>query len=154
MKCVMVLNGHTDWVRALCLVWRGRQQIIASGSDDKTILLWDTESGECVGVLEGHTHWILTLAPLSSREGNSILASGSDSIDSSIRIWNVESMACLAVLNGHKNTIYSVSFAEGLPDNSVHLVSSSLNEKVSVWDMTPFVKQVRSCLSYIVCFFV
>ena len=87
-----------------------------------------------MGVLEGHTLGVLTLTPLSTRQGNSILASGSR--DKSIRVWDVESLACLAVLNGHISAVRSVSFVEGLPDDSVQLVSGSLDDTVAVWDVT------------------
>ena len=93
-----------------------------------------------MGVLEGHTGSVDTLTPLSSRQGNSILASGS--ADTSIRVWDVESMACLAVLNGHSHNVDSVSVVEGLPDDTVQLASGSDDTTVAVWDVTPFVKQV------------
>lgn len=152
-KCVRVLEGHTNTVWPVCMIWRGKKQLIASGSFDKTVRLWDAKSGECVSVLEGHTSVVTTLTPFSSRQGNSILASGSD--DSSIRVWDVESMACLAVLNGHSMIVRSVSFVEGLSDDSIQLVSSFIdNKNIAVWNVTQVVKHVRYCLSYNYCFLV
>ncbi|WP_257263326.1 F-box/WD40 repeat-containing protein [Endozoicomonas sp. ONNA2] len=36
--CVMTLNGHTDWVNSVTPLADGR---LASGSDDKTVKVWD-----------------------------------------------------------------------------------------------------------------
>ncbi len=33
-----------------------------SGSDDKTVRLWDVETGRCLRVLEGHTHYVRSVA--------------------------------------------------------------------------------------------
>ena len=45
--------GHTDSVMSVALTPDGRKGI--SGSSDKTVRVWDLESGECLKVLEGHT---------------------------------------------------------------------------------------------------
>ncbi|MGZ6330354.1 MAG: putative nucleotidyltransferase substrate binding domain-containing protein [Parachlamydiaceae bacterium] len=52
MECVQTLKGHTDEVRALAPLGDG---ILASGSIDKTIKVWDLQSGSCLKTLKGHT---------------------------------------------------------------------------------------------------
>ena len=42
---IEILEGHRSWVESVAL---------ASGSDDKTIKIWDTASWRCVETLEGH----------------------------------------------------------------------------------------------------
>jgi WD40 repeat protein len=58
------LEGHTDWVSSVAYSPDGRH--IISGSDDKTIRMWDAETGLAVGKpLEGHTDWVLVRCLLS-----------------------------------------------------------------------------------------
>ena len=67
--------------------------ILASGSDDKSIKIWNFESGSCLLTLNGHRDFVTALHFL----GNNKLASGSK--DTTIKIWDIESGACLRTLN-------------------------------------------------------
>ena len=47
------LDGHTDYVKSVAFSPGGTR--VVSGSDDKTVRIWDAASGECVvGPLDGH----------------------------------------------------------------------------------------------------
>ena len=79
------LLGHTNAVRALLVLPKaarrlplGTRDLLASGSWDHSIRLWDTTSGACEHTLLGHTDGVNALALL--RGG--LLASGSN--DSSV----------------------------------------------------------------------
>ena len=79
---IQTLAGHSDWVRAIAFSPNGKQ--IASGSDDKTIKLWDAITGDLQKTLAGHSDWVRAIA--FSPNGKQI-ASGSD--DKTIKLWDV-----------------------------------------------------------------
>jgi WD40 repeat protein len=56
-------EGHSSCIYALCALVQD-PQFIASGSDDKTIKIWDTNSGACVATLEGHQAYVRTVMVL------------------------------------------------------------------------------------------
>src|SRR4029077_8429742 len=69
--------GH--WVTALAILQDGR---LASGSEDKTIRLWNPVTGRETARLEGHDLGVTALTVWSYKD----LISGSD--DQTIRIWD------------------------------------------------------------------
>ena len=75
---IQTLNGHTASV--FCLIKLNENQL-ASGSDDKSIRIWDFRSGNCLKSLTGHTDHVFCLVKLNENQ----IASGSN--DNSIKIW-------------------------------------------------------------------
>lgn len=82
--------------------------IIASGSDDSTIKLWNAE-GELMNTLRGHEGEIITL---EFSKDDKYLASGGCE-DLSIRIWDImaEEINPFFVLNGHESYITRLVFS-------------------------------------------
>ena len=97
---------------------------LASGSDDKTIKIWNVHTGECIRTLIGHSHYVLSLHLIFSN----YLASGS--FDNSIKIWNIESGECLNTLTGHTKAVYALQL---LPDSS--LASGSDDQTIKIWNV-------------------
>ena len=77
-----MLNGHSSDVTSVCYSPDGKT--LASGSNDKTVRIWDVMSGECVHVLNGHSSYVFSVC--YSPDGKT-LASGSR--DQTVRIWDI-----------------------------------------------------------------
>ena len=52
---IRVLASYT--FRVLSVVWSPDGKQIVSGSRDKTIKIWDSQSGDCKSTLTGHSSW-------------------------------------------------------------------------------------------------
>jgi len=87
---VLDLRGHTSVVQGLACSPDGRR--LATSSDDRTIKLWDTTTGEEVFTLRGHTAGVLCVA--FSPDGQRI-ASGS--WDRTVRVWDISPPASHAL---------------------------------------------------------
>ncbi|MCG5058659.1 MAG: hypothetical protein KA714_11825 [Limnoraphis sp. WC205] len=48
-ECLQVLHEHTSWVTSVLFSSDG--QFLVSGSDDRTIKLWDVATGRCIRTL-------------------------------------------------------------------------------------------------------
>ena len=52
-QCLRTFEGHTSGVWSVS--WSPDGRFALSGSDDKTLRLWEVSSGECLRTFEGHT---------------------------------------------------------------------------------------------------
>jgi WD40 repeat protein len=117
------LKEHTGWVNAVAVSPDGRT--IISGSRDRTVKVWEAESGRLLRSLEGHTNDVNAVAV--SAYGRWIV-SGSD--DGTVKVWEMESGRLLRSLEGHTGGVNAVVVS---PDGRT-IVSGSRDSTVKVWD--------------------
>ncbi|MBW4598706.1 MAG: caspase family protein [Calothrix sp. FI2-JRJ7] len=114
-------EGHEDGV--ISVAFSNDSQIIASGSLDKTIKLWNI-NGKLLRTLTGHTEpvYSVSLAP-----DGKILASSS--VDKTVKLWNVEDGSLIKTLEGHTQNVNNVVFS---PDGQT-LASASSDKTIKIW---------------------
>ncbi|KIO30755.1 hypothetical protein M407DRAFT_68940, partial [Tulasnella calospora MUT 4182] len=102
-------------------------RIVASGSNDGTIQLWEPQTGMAVGEpIMGHSNSVRTLC--FSPDGK-VLASGS--VDKTIRLWDPHTRAAVCEpLTAHDGSFNSVCFS---PDGTI-LASGSDDTIIRFWD--------------------
>src|SRR5947209_11181975 len=88
--CVQTLSGHSNWVQGLAFAPDGSR--LASSSWDRTVRVWDVESGRCLHTLEGHTERVQCLA--WSPDGRREASAG---FDHTIWLWDAEPGSSRAV---------------------------------------------------------
>ncbi|KAK4168585.1 beta transducin-like protein HET-D2Y [Cladorrhinum sp. PSN259] len=121
--CRQTLEGHRDSV--FSVAFSPDSKWVASGSDDKTIKIWDAATGSCTQTLEGHRIYVNSVA---FSPDSKWVASGSD--DKTIKIWDAATGSCTQTLEGHRGYVNSVAFS---PD-SKWVASGSYDKTIKIWD--------------------
>ncbi|MHC4867491.1 MAG: TIR domain-containing protein [Planctomycetota bacterium] len=116
--------AHTGYVWSAAITPDGKRAV--SGSDDKTVRVWDLEKGNRLATLKGHTQLVYSVA--ITGDGKRAV-SGSD--DHTVRIWDVEEGKEVAVLKGHTGDVNSVA----ITGDGKRAVSGSDDHTVRIWDL-------------------
>jgi WD40 repeat protein/serine/threonine protein kinase len=98
---------------------------LATVSNDKTMRLWNTQTGEPLAEMDGRDY---LNAVAFHPNGKQLVTAGSDKI---IRLWNVESGEPLHLLEGHTDWVLDVEF----DPEGTHLLSSSRDGTARWWDL-------------------
>ncbi|MFW9844381.1 MAG: hypothetical protein ACFFEV_07385 [Candidatus Thorarchaeota archaeon] len=119
------MQNMQDEFLSTSLAFSPKGDIVASGTVERVVKLWDIRSGECVGTLEGHTYPVLSLA--FSPDGDQ-LVSGSG--DTSLIIWDMENQSQIRQMKGHGFYVVTVDW----DPNGNRIVSGSVDANICEWD--------------------
>lgn len=137
-----VLSGHTDGI--MCLQFDDSRNILITGSFDKTVRVWNLETGETLRVLSGHTQCVRAL-----QFDDVKLVTGS--MDSTLKIWNYHTGECIRTLEGHTEGVICLHFdfnnilASGSTDTTIKIWNFSSGETYALRGHTSWVNSVRFC---------
>ncbi|KAL4512320.1 hypothetical protein ABPG72_005322 [Tetrahymena utriculariae] len=117
-----VFSNHFDVVNCVCIIDNSK---FCSAGGDKSIRVWDIDSGYQLANMHGHQKDVWALQRISSI----IIASAS--ADKTIRMWNIDSIQCVQVLNGHTDVIKCLCYCS---DKQI-LVSGAIDNVLKFWDL-------------------
>jgi WD40 repeat protein len=117
--------GHRDALYA-AVALPGQLKLIATGSYDEQIRLWDLQTGKEVRLLSGHNGPIFGLS--ASSDGR-WLASASG--DRTVKIWDVASGERLDTLGQSLKELYTVAFS---PDGK-RLIAGGVDNRIRLWQI-------------------
>ncbi|MEL7036285.1 MAG: serine/threonine-protein kinase [Cyanobacteria bacterium J06592_8] len=115
---------HQDIVWSV--VFSPDERTIASGSSDRTVKVWDRQTGFLLYDFLEHTDAVYAID--FNREGTKIV---SGSRDTTLKIFDLETGTVQNTLKGHTEDVRSVVFT---PDGT-KIVSGSSDDTVKIWDI-------------------
>ncbi|KNE66853.1 hypothetical protein AMAG_11332 [Allomyces macrogynus ATCC 38327] len=121
------LTGHNHFVEEIAISSDG--QFALSASWDKTLRLWDLNTGKTTRRFVGHTNDVLSV---SFSADNRQIVSGSR--DKSIKLWNTLGECKFNITDAHAEWVSCVRFSPN-PSNPI-IISSGWDKFVKVWDLT------------------
>jgi len=112
----------------LNLVFSSDGQTLLSSADDRTVKLWDVETGRRLYTLADATDVVTTLA--FDPSGRKLSASGADKF---IRTWRLDADGgtMIQAIIAHEAEVTRIAY---LPDGE-HLVSAAADRTVKIWDL-------------------
>jgi WD40 repeat protein len=138
-------GGHMAKVRGLAITPDGKQ--VVSASQDKTVRVWDIDTGKTVRMIRGEaalgqwgTIYTMALSPDGRRLAIGGYLHGSDTrLASAVRLYDFASGKLETLLKGHDDVIWALAFS---PDGK-WLISGSFDKTAIVWDVTSHKQLLR-----------
>ena len=127
---IRTLKGHSDSVESVAITSDNSKIVSGSGYDDKTVKVWDLNTGKLLKTLKGHSNDVNSVA--ITLDSNKIV-SGSGYDDNTIKVWDMDTGELLKTLKGHSSHVQSVTITS---DSSKIVSGSGYDDNtIKVWDM-------------------
>eukprot|EP01101_Sappina_pedata_P003821 TRINITY_DN1543_c0_g1_i2.p1 TRINITY_DN1543_c0_g1~~TRINITY_DN1543_c0_g1_i2.p1 ORF type:complete len:555 (+),score=182.82 TRINITY_DN1543_c0_g1_i2:181-1665(+) len=122
-----------------CAAYNSTGSIIATGSADKTVRIWDARSGIAKSVLSGSIQTVMSVKISPNDE----LVLGASS-DNATRIWSIELGRVKHTLTGHTGKVYSGAFS----GDNLRAITGGHDRTLKIWDLTRgYCTRTISCTS-------
>jgi hypothetical protein len=117
-------QGHSGTVN--CVTFSPDGRLASSGSDDRTVRLWQVAGGKELACFQSDSAEVYALA--FSRDGKLLISGGADK---RLHLWHVQAGKLLRVFQGHTDTIRCVAFS---PDGK-QAVSGGDDRSLRIWNV-------------------
>lgn len=100
------------------------EAMVVSGSQDRTVKLWQVETGALTMTCKGHKRgvWCVKFSPVDK-----VVASAS--ADASVKLWGIADGACLKTFQGHEGSVLKVVFVS----SGMQLLTSGSDGLLKLW---------------------
>jgi len=105
-ECVRAMKAHQ--MPVLSMAYDPTGTLVATGSADRSVRVWDIARGYCTHSFREHTD-IVTMVHFHPNPMTMALVSGSQ--DTTVRIWDLVDQKCTSVLRDHMSQPTSVAWA-------------------------------------------
>ncbi|OBZ79826.1 putative U3 small nucleolar RNA-associated protein 13 [Grifola frondosa] len=122
LRLLGTCKGHKRGV--WCVRFGRAERVLATGSGDKTVKLWNLDDFTCVKTFEGHTNSVLRVDFLNA--GMQLVSSASDGL---VKLWNVREEECIATMDNHEDKVWALAVST---DEST-IVSGAADSTVTFW---------------------
>ncbi|MDZ8185237.1 MAG: serine/threonine-protein kinase [Nostoc sp. ChiSLP02] len=121
---VGILSGHA-WA-VLTVAFSPDGKILATGSDDNTIKLWDANTGQLISTLAGHSWSVVGVA--FTADGETLISA---SWDKTVKLWRVSTAQEILTLCGHTDSVSAIAVSQ-----VTQLIASGSKDKtIKLWQL-------------------
>ncbi|MEI7635746.1 MAG: caspase family protein [Syntrophus sp. (in: bacteria)] len=121
---LVVQAGHSDGVYAVAISHDGKSAL--SGSNDKTLKLWDVATGKEIRTFIGHSE---NVAAVAFSHNSKYALSGSG--DKTLKLWDIATSKEILTFTGHSQAVNCVALS---PDGR-YILSGSDDNTLKLWDI-------------------
>ena len=116
------IRGHDKDINIISIA--PNDSIVASGSQDKTVKIWNSVDMSLKGTLRGHRRgvWDCQFSPIDRVVSTS-------SGDKTIKLWSLTDYSCLRTFQGHLSSVLRVRFLS----TGLQLISSGADGLIKLW---------------------
>ncbi|KAJ1493201.1 WD40-repeat-containing domain protein [Baffinella frigidus] len=128
----VALDGHRAVAGALAFNDDGT--LLASGSFDTDVIVWDVVAESGLYRLRGHKDAVTAVCFIAGGGGPGRLVSASK--DSLIKVWELEQQHCMQTLTGHRSEVWALT----VDPASRRMISGGSDAELRVWAINPDAK--------------